>query len=193
MADATSTTSGTSSSSGTSTPPAASTSADDPRERAAGWFETVYMAAVATRAMAEDAAGDAHTPELRALLERVRDDARRHEQAAVALLAAVGREPARTRELGGVLTAKGGEALNWLYALSDGIIGTWRSVHMLYVNACNSRQAFVVAQRLARAIGEEQAAAGLAPVIEEQNALVATLLETIASTAPRAMLERAPI
>lgn len=193
MPDATSTPDRGPSSSGTSTPNAATALGGGARERAAAWFETAYMAQVTTRELAEDAVEAAHTPALRTTLEQVLADARRHEQAAISLLAAVGREPARTRELGGVLTAKGREAINYLYALSDAVAGTWRVVHQLYLTASNSRQAFVVAQRLAQEVGEAEAAARLALVIDEKNAQVLTLLHTIADAAPRAMLEREPI
>lgn len=193
MPDVTSTPASGTSSSGTATPNAATASGGDARERAAAWFETAYMAQVTTRDLAEDALKAAHTPALRTTLEQVLADARRHEQAAVALLAAVGREPARTREIGGVLTAKGREAVNFLYALSDGVAGTWRVVHQLYLSSSNSRQAFVVAHRLAQSVGDVQAAALIAPVIEEKNAQVLTLLDAIADAAPRAMLEREPV
>lgn len=193
MADATSTAASRTAASGTATPNAATALAGDPRDRVAAWFETTYMAQVATRDLAEDALKAAQTPELRATVEQVLADARRHEQTAIRMLAALGREPARTREIGGVLTAKGREAINFLYALSDGVAGTWRVVHQLYLDAGNSRQAFHVARRLAESIGETEAAALAASIIDEKNATVETLLDAIVAAAPRAMIDHAPI
>ncbi len=66
-------------------------------------------------------------------------------------------------------------------------------VHQLYLSASNSRRAFAVAHRLAEAAGATDAVAVLAPVLEEKNAQVLTLLHTIVDAARRAMLERPPI
>ncbi len=161
--------------------------------RLAGWLETTYMAQVATRDLAEDVLAAADTPELRATLERVVADARRHEGEAKALLAAVGREPGRGRELAGVFTAKAREAVGNLYALSDGTFGTWRVLHQLYLDAGNSLSAWAVAHRLATAAGEADVAARAAPVVAEKREQQQAVLDALLAHAPAAVLARAAV
>jgi hypothetical protein len=134
------------------------TEVSERRERLAGWLQTTYMAQVTTRHLAEDVQKEADGDVVRLLVDRVAADARRHEEVAKALLAAVGETPGRTREAGGVLTAKAREAINYLYALSDGTAGTWRDLHQLYLTSSNSTAAFTVAHRLAEDAGEAEVA-----------------------------------
>jgi hypothetical protein len=161
--------------------------------RLAGWLETTYMAQVATRDLAEDVLKAADTPALRAVLERVVADARRHEDGARALLAAVGREPARSRELAGAFTAKAREAIGNLYALSDGTFGTWRVLHQLYLDASNSLSAFAVARRLADDAGAGDVVAQAAPIVEEKRAQQQAVLDALLAHAPAAVLARAAV
>jgi hypothetical protein len=157
------------------------------------WLETTYMAQVATRDLAEDVLKSADTPALRAALEQVLADARRHEQASVALLAAGGREPARSREIAGVFTAKAREVVGNLYAFSDGTFGTWRILHQLYLDCGNSLSAWAVSHRLALDVGAAAVAAVAAPVVEEKRAQQQFVLETLLAHAPAAVLARAAV
>jgi hypothetical protein len=162
-------------------------------DRLAGWLETTYMAQVATRDLAEDVLKSADTPALRATLEAVLADARRHEEASKALLAAAGREPARSRELAGVFTAKAREAVGNLYALSDGTFGTWRILHQLYLDCGNSLSAWAVAHRLAESAGAGAVAAIAAPVVAEKRAQHQQVLDALLAHAPAAELARTPV
>ena len=171
----------------------AATPAAERRSRLAGWLETTYMAQVATRDLAEDVRKAASTPALQAALDWFVADARRHEQGAVALLAAVGREPARSREIAGVFTAKAREAVGNLYALSDGTFGTWRILHQLYLDAGNSLSAFAVAHRLAAEDGAGEVAALAAPLVEEKRAQHQAALDLLLAHAPAAVLARAAV
>ena len=163
------------------------------RERLAGWLQTTYMAQVTTRHLAEDVQKEADGGAVRMLVDRVVADARRHEEVAKALLAAVGETPGRAREAGGVLTAKAREAINYLYALSDGTIGTWRDLHQLYLDCGNSTSAFTVAHRLAEAAGEAEVARLAAPVVEEKRRQRDEVLAALAEAAPAAILQRRPV
>ncbi len=172
---------------------AAAATADERRSRLAGWVETTYMAQVATRDLCEDVLKSADTPALRATLERVLADARRHEEASKALLAAVGREPAKSREIAGVFTAKAREVVGNLYAFSDGTFGTWRILHQLYLDCGNSLSAWAVSHRLATQLGEHAVAAQAAPVVEEKRAQQQLVLDALLAHAPAAVLERTPV
>lgn len=110
------------------------------------------------------------------------------ERKAEQMFALIGRSPAKARQLGGSVMAKGREAIADIQGLLGGAESGWRDLHQLLLADVNAMGAFAIAEQLGLALGLPEIVEIAFPVVQELSTAQLLLQEFLLEMAPLAIL-----
>lgn len=121
-------------------------------DRAHTWLGNVMTAQIAFRELLESTVPKIEEPNIRLYLSEMLKTARRHEEQAIGLFRAIGREPQSGRGVAGTIVSTARKVLGTIEGVAGGAAGNWRDVRELLIANLDAMGAFAVAEQLGLAL-----------------------------------------
>jgi hypothetical protein len=157
-------------------------------DKVADWLGNVIMTQSTFRRLAESTVDDIEEPHIRAYLTDIVETARRHEEKIGDLYRIIGREPPRGRELGAAVMSKVQQAMGELVGRAGGAKDGWNELRQLLLVNLDAIGAFATAQQLGLALGLNELAETIFPMVHEKEEHQLLIQEFVLEMATQAIL-----
>lgn len=154
----------------------------------ASWLRNVQLAQGSFCHLAEDTAARIDDPRVREAIQRIADFAKNHERQVDELYRLIGREPSRTTDVLGEITARGRQALGTVLGMTGHAPGVWHDLRQMLLSNLNAIGAFGTVEQLALTVGLPDLAELAFSIVRDKSTDQLVIEEFMLELAPQAIL-----
>jgi hypothetical protein len=163
-------------------------------DRVAKWLGNVAMTQSTFRRMAHDTTEKISEPHIKEYLGEIAEVAERHESAIEDLYRIIDRRPPAARQLGAAVMSHVQQAMGRLVGKAGGAPGDeWNHLRQLLLVNLDSIGAFATAEQLGLALGLNELAESIFPIVHEKEKHQLLIQEYLLEMGPQAILYKGGI